>query len=102
MATDQLPSALPKNLWDLTPKTDEIMEELYTFRAEYAARFDYDLDRIHAGILRQKKLKSSASRQYSATETICQHRRLTTSAIHTAAPQSDPALKLEALVTAPK
>ncbi|MBV9675904.1 MAG: hypothetical protein JO185_06190 [Acidobacteriaceae bacterium] len=48
MATDQLPSALPKNLWDLTPKTDEIMEELYTFRAEYAARFDYDLDRIHA------------------------------------------------------
>lgn len=56
MATDQPPSALPKNLWDLTPKTDEIMEELYTFRAEYAARFDYDLARIHADLKAEEAL----------------------------------------------
>ena len=46
MATDQLPSVLPTNLWDLAPTTDGIMEELYAYHAEYAARFNYDLKKI--------------------------------------------------------
>ncbi len=29
------------------PWSDEVLEELYAYRAEYAARFDHDLQRIY-------------------------------------------------------
>jgi hypothetical protein len=41
-----LPSALPKNSWDLTETKDEIVEGIYAWRAQYAAEFDYDLKRM--------------------------------------------------------
>jgi len=46
MATDQLPSALAKNSWDLTERKDEIVEAIHAWRAQYAAQFDYDLKRM--------------------------------------------------------
>ena len=43
------PSALPKNLWDLSTK-DEIIDEIHRWRKSYASRFDYDLDRIFTNL----------------------------------------------------
>ncbi len=61
MATDRLPSALPKNLWDLTEAKDEIVEEIHAWRAQYAAQFDYDLKRMFED-LKVKEAQNPAPR----------------------------------------
>jgi len=61
MATDQLPSARLKNSWDLTERKDEIVEEIHAWRAQYAAQFDYDLNRIFKD-LQAKEARNPAPR----------------------------------------
>jgi hypothetical protein len=62
MATNQQPSAPPKRSWDLTRKPkDEIVEELRAWRQSYAAKFDFDLDRMFAD-LKAKEATNSAPR----------------------------------------
>ena len=50
MATDPQSSAHRNNYSLETVITDEIMEELYAFREAYAARFDYDLEKMFANM----------------------------------------------------
>jgi hypothetical protein len=62
MATNQQPSAPPKSSWDLTRKPkDEIVEEIHAWRQSYAAKFDFDLDRMFAD-LKSKEASNSAPR----------------------------------------
>jgi hypothetical protein len=61
MATDQLPSALPKKSWDLTEHKDEIVEEIHTWREQFAAQFGYDLNRMFE-YLQSKEAKNPAPR----------------------------------------
>jgi len=56
MDTNQQSSALPNPLWEDEPDEDPIIAELDAYRAEYAARFDYDLDRIAEDIKAQEAL----------------------------------------------
>ena len=44
MATNHLPSAPRKNSSEIDH--DEIVEEIHAHRAELAARFDYDMERL--------------------------------------------------------
>jgi hypothetical protein len=62
MGTNQQPSAPPKSSWDLTRKSkDEIVEEIHEWRLSYAAKFDFDLDRMFAD-LKSKEDSNSAPR----------------------------------------
>ncbi len=56
MAIDQLPSVLQTNSWDLTPRKDEIVEEIHSRRALYAAQFDYDLGRLFKDLQAKESL----------------------------------------------
>ena len=51
MAIDH-PSSVPQTNFPepRRPWNDEILEQLYAYRAEYAARFDYDLQRVFADL----------------------------------------------------
>lgn len=62
MATNRQPSAHPTSSWDLTRKPkDEIVEEIHAGRQAYAAKFDFDLDRMFAD-LKSKEASNSAPR----------------------------------------
>ncbi|MFL6465459.1 MAG: hypothetical protein ACJ73N_13735 [Bryobacteraceae bacterium] len=54
MATDQQLSALQTNSVSLQQK-DQILEELYKERAEYAAKFHYDLRSMYEDLLEVEK-----------------------------------------------
>lgn len=58
MAIKQQSSALPSPLWEDEPDEDPIIAELDAYRAQYAARFNYDLDRIAEDIKAQEALNS--------------------------------------------
>ena len=59
MDTNRRPSALPNPSWEDEPDEDPIIAELDTYRAEYAAQFDYDLDRIGEDIKAQEALNQA-------------------------------------------
>ena len=40
--------------------TNPILEEIYKYRAEHAAKFDYDLDRIFADVRERERLSGLA------------------------------------------
>lgn len=64
MATNRLPSVLPKNSSGI--RADEIVEDIHAHRAELAARFSYDLDQLFGYYQRQEE-KNPARR---ATEPV--------------------------------
>jgi hypothetical protein len=62
MGTNRPPSVLPTSSWDLeTNWRDEIVEEIHAYREEYAAGFDYDLERMFEDI-KAKEAKNPAPR----------------------------------------
>jgi hypothetical protein len=64
MGTNRPPSAPPKSSWDLTRKPkDEIVEEIHEWRQSYAARFDFDLDRMFADLQSKEALNSAPRAQ---------------------------------------
>jgi len=64
MDTNRQPSAPPKSSWDLTRKPkDEIVEEIHEWRQSYAAKFDFDLDRMFADLKSKEALNSAPRAQ---------------------------------------
>ena len=61
MATTKRPSAPPKNSSEDKFWEDEVPRQLYAERDQYAAEFDFDLDRIFAD-LKRREAKSQMRR----------------------------------------
>lgn len=61
MAMNQPLSVLPANLWPPPETSDEILDEIHTFREAYAAQFDYDIARMFEDL--QEREKRNPARQ---------------------------------------
>jgi hypothetical protein len=57
MDISRQPFVPPKSSWDLTRKPkDEIVEEIHEWRQSYAAKFDFDLDRMFTDLKSKEAL----------------------------------------------
>lgn len=64
MDTNHLPSVLPKSSTEA--RIDEIVEEIHAHRAELAAKFGYDIERLF-GYYKQQEDKNPARRAAEPT-----------------------------------